>query len=363
MSQTKQSRWFFAILMLLAAVAAYILLRPFLALIVMSLIIALIYRPVYKILLNRFKKKAGLASTVTILIIFLSVIVPVTAVLGIVTSQVLSITRDIRESGTISSQAISLESVVTEVNSVLDQIPVITYRLSEEEITDSIEGLLAPVGQFAVNNLIAIGGQALNAFTGLLIFIAVVHAVLVNHDRIIRILHSLSPLPNEVDKLYFDKLASMATAMVKGSFVVALAASLATGIFAWIAGIDYVALIMLIAFILSLLPLGAGFLIFPLGIAQIISGSTAAGLFLIISFVLVTANIDNIMRPMLVPKDAELHPALTVLALFGGLQAFGFLGLIFGPIVMIFIVTTLDVYVRDFKDRPLAGRPSAQDTE
>lgn len=47
---------------------------------------------------------------------------------------------------------------------------------------------------------------------------------------------------------------------------------------------------------------------------------------------------------MLVPKNAYLPPALMLLAVFAGLSVFGFAGIIFGPVVMIMIVTTINLY-------------------
>ena len=48
---------------------------------------------------------------------------------------------------------------------------------------------------------------------------------------------------------------------------------------------------------------------------------------------------------MLVSKDAEVHPALLILAVFGGLRFFGLWGVIYGPVLVILLTTTLEIYL------------------
>jgi predicted PurR-regulated permease PerM len=60
---------------------------------------------------------------------------------------------------------------------------------------------------------------------------------------------------------------------------------------------------------------------------------------------LVVTNIDNFLRPILVPRDARLNSALMLLSVFAGIAMFGPWGIVIGPVLMILIVTTIDVYL------------------
>lgn len=61
-------------------------------------------------------------------------------------------------------------------------------------------------------------------------------------------------------------------------------------------------------------------------------------------------NIDNVLRPILVPRDARLNSALMLLSVFAGITMFGPWGIIIiGPVLMILIVTTIDVYLAVYK--------------
>lgn len=101
--------------------------------------------------------------------------------------------------------------------------------------------------------------------------------------------------------------------------------------------------------VLSIIPLGSGIVTMPLGIGMALTGNVVGGIFVFVFHLLVTTNIDNFLRPMLVPRNAHLHPALMLLAVFAGLGMFGFAGIVFGPVLMIIIVTTVDMYRSVYK--------------
>jgi predicted PurR-regulated permease PerM len=345
-----RNKIFFYILVLLCLVIGFILLRPYLALIAMVLITGLIYRPIYTSLLNFFRGRQLIASSLTVVLVFLTIIIPISIAFGIVATQVVSLTNDIRDENVNEDGAINLSTVIDSVNEGIDAIPLLEYEITEESIFDFMQNLIEPLGNLALNNVVSIGNTAADLVAGVIIFLTLLSAILVKHDKLMDIFRQLSPLDNKIDQLYMDRLSAMSVAMVKGTFVVALAQGFFSGVLLWIAGVDYIALWSLLAVLFSLIPLGAGLVTIPIGIFLIISGNIWGGLLQIVGYFLVTSNIDNVLRPQLVPKEAALHPALTVLSLFSGIKLFGFLGIIFGPIIMIFLVTTIEVYLKYYKD-------------
>ena len=84
----------------------------------------------------------------------------------------------------------------------------------------------------------------------------------------------------------------------------------------------------------------------PVAILLLLGGNVWQAIIVIVMLIVVVGNIDTLLRPMLVPKAAYLNPALTVLAVFGGLQLLGFVGLLYGPVIMILLVTSIEVYIK-----------------
>ncbi|MDX1521389.1 MAG: AI-2E family transporter, partial [Anaerolineae bacterium] len=87
----------------------------------------------------------------------------------------------------------------------------------------------------------------------------------------------------------------------------------------------------------------------PIGVALLAFGQIWQGILVLVGSTLIVSNIDNLLRPRLVSKDANLSPALVLLSAFGGLSLFGFLGVIYGPVVMIFLITTVEIYLEHYQ--------------
>ena len=90
-------------------------------------------------------------------------------------------------------------------------------------------------------------------------------------------------------------------------------------------------------------------------------GNIIGGAFVALFHVLVVTNIDNVLRPVLVPRAARLDPALMLLAVFSGIALWGFWGIVIGPVLMIIIVTTISVYLWVYKGVEL--EPSDDDAD
>ncbi len=105
---------------------------------------------------------------------------------------------------------------------------------------------------------------------------------------------------------------------------------------------------------LSVIPLGSGIITIPFGVGMILFGNVfGGGVFVILFHLIVVTNIDNFLRPILVPREARLDSALMLLAVFAGITMFGAWGIVIGPVLMIVIVTTISVYLQEYKGVPM----------
>jgi predicted PurR-regulated permease PerM len=155
-----------------------------------------------------------------------------------------------------------------------------------------------------------------------------------------------SPFPNEVDLLFVGRIRSMVMAMFLSIFVIALAQALVMGIFFWIAGVTPIVLWIFLSFLSGTLPFGNFIIAVPVGIYLIANGNLAGGWILILGYILIVSNMDTIMRPKLIPQNSSLVYVLALLASLGGLALFGYLGVIYGPVIMAVFVTAIDVYLK-----------------
>ena len=97
--------------------------------------------------------------------------------------------------------------------------------------------------------------------------------------------------------------------------------------------------------ILSLLPLiGTAIIWLPIGIMLLVEGHVFAGLGILIYSAVLTSNVDNLIRPKIISKKANIHPVLVLIGVFGGLKLFGFVGVVAGPLILALLLVLLKFY-------------------
>ncbi len=112
----------------------------------------------------------------------------------------------------------------------------------------------------------------------------------------------------------------------------------------------------------SIIPVVGSALIWaPVSIYLLVTGSIGKGLFLLIYCVVIVSSVDNIIRPWVVGGRVELHPLVLLFFIFGGVEAFGFLGLFLGPVVASVLVAVFDMLREELNQAktcpPVAGEP------
>lgn len=210
-------------------------------------------------------------------------------------------------------------------------------------LLSALAAVVVPVGAL-------VGLAIVGVITSAIIFVYVFVALLVNREKLRTLIGQLNPLGEDVTDLYLQKMGSMVRGTVNGQFVIAACQGVAGAASIYIAGFHHGFFIFAIVLTaLSIIPLGGGIVTIPFGIGMIFYGNIAGGIFVLLWHLLVVTNIDNVLRPILVPRDARLNSALMLLSVFAGITMFGPWGIIIGPVLMILIVTTIDVYLAVYK--------------
>jgi predicted PurR-regulated permease PerM len=358
MTQMEKSRNIFYAIVIISLIAGFYFLSHYLSIIAIACLTVILFNPVYKRLTKWLRGRKGLATTFTILFAFLSFVIPMLFVGILSYNQVITVVNDLRDTSLTSNASFqdTLDTTIDRINNVILDLPNgETYTISKDDANRYFTNLVPRVANTAFNFLTRLGGNTASFLTSLILYIVLLASMFPNQERILQFFKRISPLDDRIDNIYLKKMTAMAKSMMKGTFVIALAQGLLGGIFLWIAGVPYTFFFVILLTFLSIIPLGGGIISIPAGIVLLLTGNVWQGLFVIITHFLVITNVDNYLRPKLVSEDARLPSALTLLAIFAGLDVFGWLGFIYGPILMVFIVTTLQIYDKyySFKAAPL----------
>jgi predicted PurR-regulated permease PerM len=142
-------------------------------------------------------------------------------------------------------------------------------------------------------------------------------------------------------------LAGQATRSVAlGVVVTAVAQTLVVGVGLALTGVPQAGLLSAIVLLLCVAQLGPALVAVPATIWLFWSGASVPGIILAI-FTVVALMMDNILRPILIRRGADLPLLLILLGVIGGLLAFGLLGLFLGPVILAVTYTLLQSWVAE----------------
>jgi predicted PurR-regulated permease PerM len=343
-----KQRAFFFIMLAILIILALILVWQFVQPILLAIAMVIILKPLYNWLLNRkgINGSATRATGVTMLIFILVIAVPAVLIIGGAISQASFFFNTLGLD--IANATISTGGMNNWLNEAVRNLLAGNTQLDDIRLTESIALVITRISEWFRDILINLGRSLPRLFTNTMVVLVTMYVMLSRYKSpgkqdILEIV----PFPPEITQLFLDKIDLMIKGMFKGTFVIAITQGLAMGIVFWIVGVPFVIFFTLVSMLLALVPLiGISLVAWPVGLYLIISGEIWRGIFVIAAFLIIVANIDTVLRPYLVPKGAQLNPALIILSVFGGLGLMGIIGALYGPVIMILLVTSLEVYTK-----------------
>jgi predicted PurR-regulated permease PerM len=345
-SVTAKSSRALTIAVIIAVIFGAYFLRHFFTAIVFAAITAYLFNPVYEWFKKRTKRSSS-ASSLTLVVVSLSLLVPIILILIFTIFQINHLINSL-ESSSIDSGNLN-QTILNFVNHILVNIPGAS-PITLDEVTSAIQKALTALASGVLNLIVSSIGGISNFITELIIYIYVFLNFLTYKDELIKIIKKLNPLGPSMTDLYLEKMGQMTGAMTKGQFVIAFCQGFVDALILQLCGIHGIFFFLFVLLsVLSIIPLGGGIIVIPIGIGMILVGNVWQGLLVLAGHFFIVTNIDNVLRPRLVPKHIRLNPALTLLAVFSGIAMFGFLGIIIGPVIMIVIKLTIEAYLNASK--------------
>jgi predicted PurR-regulated permease PerM len=213
--------------------------------------------------------------------------------------------------------------------------------ISQNSMNNTIERVTAFIPTL-VNNT-----TNLIANLGLMLFL--LYFMLMNGSEIERYLYKITPLKDENIQL----LASETKKMIKANALGIPVISSIQGAFAtlgyFLFGIEDYVVWGLVTGIFAFIPIVGTFVVWgPLVAYLYISGNNWQATGLLAYSAIIIGNVDYLARMTLLRRIGDVHPVLTILGVILGLSLFGFIGLIFGPLLISYVTVLFKIYVNEF---------------
>ena len=313
-------------------VLCVLVLRPFLAPILWAAILAYVTWPLYRRLRAPFQKFNNTAASIMTLLVVAGAIVPLFWLLVLIQHELVDAYRSV--SAYLSQGPHDLPPAIRNIPWFGSWLQNGLNRYAGDPATLGSE--IASGLQRWKGELGALLGGLGRSVAKVLIALLTLFFFYRDGDSIVRQMH-------RVGKRFFDDRLDrfiraagvMTRAVVYGLLVTALAQGVIAGIGYWIFGLEAPALLGALTGLLSTAPLlGTAFVWVPLGVWLVLAGHTWKGVLLLAWGFLLVHPTDNVLRPLLISSVTQVPFLLVMFGAFGGLIAFGLVGVFVGPVLL-----------------------------
>jgi predicted PurR-regulated permease PerM len=336
--QNKQLIGFFALLGIVGIIAL-LMVWPFWQMLALAGIFAVLFHPLY-VRVQRDIKNVNWAAVATIFIILIVAFLPLWLIGQVLFNELVDVYNKFR-----------LGELVLDQSKLASYLPQ-QFQETAQTLSNDLNVIISRLtgGAFAlVSGLIS---NIASFFLSLFLIIFMLFFFLRDGAKIKALALELSPLATIYDRQLVEKLENAISGVVKGSFLIALIQGTVATIGFFIFGVPQPILWGAFTVLAALVPtVGTSLSLIPAIIYLFITGHTGAGIGLAIWGALAVGAIDNILGPKIVGARVKLHELLVLLSVLGGIKLFGFLGFLFGPIIMSIFVALVEIYRDNLKQK------------
>ena len=350
--ESRNIRWW--VLLLVTVVLLYLcwrMIQPFLSVILWATVLVILFHPVHKRLKQRIRNPS-LAALVSSALVILIILVPVSLVTLAVINELSNAVASVQQG---ADYLMDPNSPITgPILNFLGQYIDINHLRSEEFLVERVRGV---GGQLAGRTLGFIGGL-IGAIVQTFFVIFTMYYFFRDGDNISRNVRDSLPLDREQADSIMVRTREVIDASVYGVITIAMIQGTLGGLAFWALGLPSAIIWGVAMTFLSMVPMLGAFLVWvPAAIYLALTGHYVKAILLAAWGTLVIGMIDNFLRPKLVGSRTRLHELLIFFSVLGGLNVFGVIGVVLGPVVLAITLSLIDVY-------KAAGRsPSPSETQ
>jgi predicted PurR-regulated permease PerM len=331
---------------LVALYLCWAMLQPFIEVLLWALVLVIVFTPVHRRVRARVGSP-GWSAMLSCLLVVVVIVVPLTLVTFAIIREVTHIAQAIQPKPGDAGGQTGLASMLGPASPYFDRALAWVGQYVDLEQLNS--------QQFIADRLKSVGGtiagRTLGLVGGLAGFVVEIFFVIFtmyylfrDGERMREAVHGLMPLDDRRANEIIDRTQEVISASVYGVLVIALIQGALGGLAFWALGLPSPLIWGVAMVFLSMIPMAGAFIVWvPAAAYLALTGEWGKAILLTIWGALVIGSVDNFLRPKLVGEKTRLHELLIFFSVLGGLQVFGVLGLVLGPVVVAITIALLDV--------------------
>lgn len=325
------------VILTILVVLSFFLLKPVLMSIVTALILAFIFHPLYEKIL-KYVKNPNFATIIICILLIALIVIP----LWLLTPALLNQSIHIY----VESQKIDF---VTPIKNLAPAL------FESEQFSNEIGTVIYSFVTKITNSIMNMISKLILNFTTLFLQFLVVfftfYFALRDNDKFVKYIQSLLPFPKKIEDQLFKSSRDITMSILYGQVILGILQGLFAGVSFYLFGVKNALFLTILACVAGIFPIiGTSIVWIPVVVYTFVSVGTwpAIG---IAFFGIIASFIENVTKPMLVAKRTNVHSAIILLGMIGGLFFFGFLGFILGPLILSYLLIVLELY----RDKRIPG--------
>ncbi|MCD6198992.1 MAG: AI-2E family transporter [Deltaproteobacteria bacterium] len=318
---------------------------PFFEPIAWAIILGLFFYPIYSWMRRTLKVSEGLASLGMCILIIAFIIIPVFALLGSLTTEVIRVYTEVQEdlnAGDFTIVPDKNKSPILNktISNVLDIL-----KTHETRVTEILTDLSKKMGEFFLKQGTVIFKNVASIIFKAALMLVTLFYIFKDGERMLQTFKDLLPLPRRDVENLVKAMDDVLSATLYGNLLNAFIQGSVGFFIMW--SLDFSAPLLwgMIMGLTTFIPMiGPALVWFPATIYLFLAGLYLKAAILLAFSILIISQIDYFLRPLFISGKTQIHTLILFFSILGGLSVFGFLGLILGPILMALCVSILELY-------------------
>ena len=318
---------FFILLGSITVFFAYIL-KPFFFAIFWAVLIACIFAPLYNRLIKKLKSP-NLCASLTLVAVLVCLILPIGLLISLLIGESLEIYK------AVDSNSSKLINSFTGLLNTLDKHPLFArYKLNHELLTGKSSQMLKAISEFIFQHLSALTQNTILLIIQFAVMLYGLFYFLRDGEHLFNTITHYIPVGKRHINTFIHQFLTTAKASLKFTFVIGGIQGFLGGLIFYITGIERALLWGVLMFAFSVVPaIGCSLIWVPAGVIMLFLGHIWQGITILVFGSLVISSVDNLLRPILLGHDIQMHSLLIFLSTLGGIAVLGFSGFVLGPVI------------------------------
>lgn len=317
--------------------------KPFLGSIIFGGILVSAFFPIHDFLVRKWGLSRKISSLVTSSIIFILVILPLAYMTIQISQEMIGFYQYVREG--LTQEVVKNFFYGDGKFAHFFQQIIEMFGLSPQKIEKSFLNIVEYVSSYSIKIVNIWLGNILQLSFKFAVMLVVVYGLLLWGDDLRRYLFRLSPLPEDQERLILMRFNQMNKATLIGNGVGGLIQGGLAGIAFAFAGFQSIFMWSVIMMILAFIPLvGISIIYIPACIYLVITGHMGVAISLFIFCSLVAFLTENWFKPRFMGDQVKVNSILVLLFILGGMAAWGMVGIFYGPVICVLLLTMIDIY-------------------